>query len=157
MNILFFLTPKSEVAYIYNDGTLRQTLEKMEYYRYTAIPILNHAGQYIGTLTEGDLLRIIKKQYSLNLHDAEDFPIEEIPRRWKYAPVNAGCTIEELVDTSMQQNFVPVVDDQNVFIGIIRRKQIIEHLYKKNQRTQDLKITVPLPNAAAAMKEGTPV
>ena len=57
----------------------------------------------------------------------------------------------------MQQNFVPVVDDQNVFIGIIRRKQIIEHLYKKNQRTQDLKITVPLPNAAAAMKEGTPV
>ena len=134
MNILFFLTPKSEVAYIYNDGTLRQAMKKMEYYRYTAIPILNHAGQYIGTLTEGDLLRIIKKQYSLNLHDAEDFPIEEIPRRWKYAPVNAGCTIEELVDTSMQQNFVPVIDGQKCFIGIITRKNIIEYLCEKTEK-----------------------
>ena len=29
MNILFFLTPKCEVAYIYEDETLRQALEKM--------------------------------------------------------------------------------------------------------------------------------
>ena len=28
MNILFFLTPKSEVAYINEDDTLRQALEK---------------------------------------------------------------------------------------------------------------------------------
>ena len=30
MNILFFLTPKSDVAYISEDDTLRQALEKME-------------------------------------------------------------------------------------------------------------------------------
>ena len=30
MNILFFLTPKSEVAYIYDEESLRQGLEKME-------------------------------------------------------------------------------------------------------------------------------
>ena len=29
MNILFFLTPKSEVAYINEDDTLRQALEKI--------------------------------------------------------------------------------------------------------------------------------
>ena len=28
MNILFFLTPKNEVAYVENDDTLRQVLEK---------------------------------------------------------------------------------------------------------------------------------
>ncbi len=57
MNILFFLTPKSEVAYIYDDDTLRQALEKMEYHRYTAVPIIDHKdGTYIGTITEGDLL-----------------------------------------------------------------------------------------------------
>ena len=41
MNILFFLTPKSEVAYIYEDYTMRQALEKMEYHRYSSIPIIN--------------------------------------------------------------------------------------------------------------------
>ena len=38
MNIMFFLTPKSNVAYIYDDYSLRQALEKMEYHRYSAIP-----------------------------------------------------------------------------------------------------------------------
>ena len=40
MNILFFLTPKNEVAYVENDDTLRQVLEKIEYHKYTAIPML---------------------------------------------------------------------------------------------------------------------
>ena len=51
MNILFFLTPKSEVAYISEEDTLRQALEKMEYHKYSAIPIISRTGRYIGTLT----------------------------------------------------------------------------------------------------------
>ena len=71
MNILFFLTPKSEVAYISEEDTLRQALEKMEYHKYSAIPIISRTGRYIGTLTEGDLLWGIKNQYHLDLKGAE--------------------------------------------------------------------------------------
>ena len=60
MNILFFLTPKSEVAFIYDDQTLRQALEIMEHHRYSAVPIINKLGKYIGTITEGDMLWGIK-------------------------------------------------------------------------------------------------
>ena len=56
MNILFFLTPKSDVAYISEDDTLRQALEKMEHHKYSAVPIVSRTGRYVGTLTEGDLL-----------------------------------------------------------------------------------------------------
>lgn len=132
MNILFFITPKSEVAYINDDFTLRQTIEKMEYHKYTAIPMLNRKGIYIGTITEGDLLRGIKERYDLNLHHAEDIPIVEINRRWHNEPVNINCNIEDLVTMSMRQNFVPVVDDEGVFIGIIRRKDIIQYCYEKS-------------------------
>ena len=45
MNILFFLTPKCEVAYIYEDETLRQALEKMEYHKYSAVPIISRTGK----------------------------------------------------------------------------------------------------------------
>ena len=48
MNILFFLTPKNEVAYIYEDETLRQALEKMEHHKYSAVPVINKAGQICG-------------------------------------------------------------------------------------------------------------
>ena len=44
MNILFFLTPKSDVAFLYDDETLRQALEKMEYYKYSAVPVFRRSG-----------------------------------------------------------------------------------------------------------------
>ncbi|MFR1785980.1 MAG: CBS domain-containing protein [Ruthenibacterium lactatiformans] len=81
MNLLFFLTPKAEVAYLYDDFTLRQAIEKMEYHRYSSIPILNRKGEYVGTITEGDILWAVKRNYNLNLQDAEDMPIMSIPRK----------------------------------------------------------------------------
>ena len=53
MNILFFLSPKQDLMYVYDDFTLRQTLEKWENNRYASIPVLNRKGEYVGTLTEG--------------------------------------------------------------------------------------------------------
>lgn len=133
MNILFFLTPKSEVAHVCNDDTLRQVLEKIEYYKYTAIPMLNKNGRYVGTVTEGDLLRFIKERYMLNMKEAEDCVISRVPLRWKYTPVSIDCNMEDLVEVAMKQNFVPVVDDADNFIGIIRRSDILKYCYKKSK------------------------
>ena len=55
MNILFFLTPKVDVAYIYDTFSLRQVLEKMEYHKYSCIPVINEKGEYEQTVIEGDL------------------------------------------------------------------------------------------------------
>ncbi|MBE5692073.1 MAG: CBS domain-containing protein [Sutterella sp.] len=71
MNILFFLTPKNEVAYIHDTDSLRQALEKMESAGYAAIPILNHRGEYRGTLTEGDLLWAMKNMCYMDMRQAE--------------------------------------------------------------------------------------
>jgi CBS-domain-containing membrane protein len=132
MNILFFLTPKSDVAYVYNDDTLRQVLEKIEYHKYTAIPMLNRKGRYVGTVTEGDLLRFIKERYMLNIREAEDCQISRVSLRWKYTSVSIDCNMEDLVDVAMKQNYVPVVDDADNFIGIIRRSDILKYCYKRS-------------------------
>ena len=60
MNLLFHLIPKEKVAYIEEDSTLRQAMEKMEHHRYTAVPILDKKGKYVGVLREGDILWYIK-------------------------------------------------------------------------------------------------
>lgn len=131
MNILFFLTPKSEVAYIYEDYTIRQALEKMEYHRYSSIPIINKEGKYIGTITEGDLLWTLKNDFSLDLRAIEDISITHVKRRKDNRPVFIDANIEDLISTAMNQNFVPVVDDKDTFIGIIKRRDIIEYCYDK--------------------------
>ncbi|MGL5348029.1 MAG: CBS domain-containing protein [Peptostreptococcaceae bacterium] len=131
MNILFFLTPKSEVAYLYEDYTIRQALEKMEYHRYSSIPIINEEGKYVGTITEGDLLWTLKNDFSLDLKSIEDISIRKINRRKDNRPVSINANIEDLISKSMNQNFVPVIDDQEIFIGIIKRRDIIEYCYNK--------------------------
>lgn len=132
MNILFFLTPKSEIAYIFETDSLRQALEKMEYHRYSAVPMISQDGDYVGTLTEGDLLWGIKNKYGLNLKDAESLPITGIARRMDYKSVKADAKMEDLIDRALNQNFVPVVDDRGSFIGIITRKDIIKYFHENS-------------------------
>ena len=72
MNLLFFLTPKSEVAYVEENDSLRQVLEKMEYHGYTAVPLLSADGRYIGTITEGDVLWKLKKESFPDIHEMEN-------------------------------------------------------------------------------------
>lgn len=131
MNILFFLTPKSEVAYIYEDYTMRQALEKMEYHKYSAVPIINKEGKYVGTITEGDFLWALKNDFSLDLKGVEDVPVMSINRRMDNSPVSINSNIEDLISKSMNQKFIPVIDDQEIFIGIIKRRDIIGHCYEE--------------------------
>ncbi|SMC28249.1 CBS domain-containing protein [Clostridium acidisoli DSM 12555] len=131
MNVAFFLTPKREVVCENLDSTMRQALERMEYHRYAAIPILDEDGKYIGTLTEGDLLWKLKNTPNLDFNNTTKIKIEEIPRRVINNPVHIDSNIEDLIAKSVNQNFVPVVDDNNVFIGIIKRSDILNYIYEK--------------------------
>lgn len=134
MNILFFLTPKSEVAYIFESETLRQTLEKMEHRKFSCIPMLSADGKYTGTISEGDLLWGLKRLELSDIREAESVPIMAIPRRATYKPVHINSDIEDLLDRAINQNYVPVVDDQGFFIGIITRKAIIKYCYGEMTR-----------------------
>ena len=131
MNVLFFLTPKAELSYVYDDETLRQALEKMEYHRYTSIPMLNRKGEYIGTITEGDILFYIKNEFSLNFKDSEKIHVKEVDRRRYNAPIRVDADIEDLSQKATTQNFVPVIDDKNSFIGIVTRQDIIQYCTKR--------------------------
>lgn len=131
MNILFFLTPKEEVAYIYSDDTLRQTVEKMEYHRYSCIPVIDRNGKYAGTITEGDILWGLKAMGQMSMKDLESLSVSLIARKVDYEPVRVGSNMEDMFEKAMNQNFVPVVDDQDKFIGLITRKDIIQYLVEK--------------------------
>lgn len=130
-NILFFLTPKALCAYLYDDYTIRQALEKMESAGYATLPILNRRGEYRGTLSEGDVLWAMKNMCYMDMRQAEARRIMEIPRRRDNVPVRVTTTMHDLVDRATTQNFVPVVDDKDAFIGIVTRRSIIQFCQKK--------------------------
>jgi CBS domain-containing protein len=131
MNIAFFLLPKQEVITVTLHSTLRQTLERMEFHRYTAVPILTDDGRYFGTVTEGDLLWYMKNTEGVTFENAHRHLLEQIPLRMKNKPVHIHSNMEDLIDLAKVQNFVPVVDDADRFIGIVRRSDIIEYCAKQ--------------------------
>ncbi|ANE48769.1 membrane protein [Paenibacillus swuensis] len=130
MNIAFFLLPKKEVACMSMESTLRQTLERMEYHRYTAVPILNENGEYVGTVTEGDLLWFIKNTAELSFHEASRYHLSDVPLRLQNKSVRIDANMVDLINLVKLQNFVPVVDDTNKFIGIVRRSDVIDYCAK---------------------------
>lgn len=118
-------------AYVYDDYSLRQALEKMETAGFAALPILNRRGEYRGTLTEGDLLWGLKNMCCMDIRQAEARKIMEISRRRDNVPVRVTTSMHELVERSSAQNFVPVVDDKGAFIGIVTRRSIIQYCMEK--------------------------
>lgn len=140
VNIAYFLLPKSTVAYLYDDYTFRQGLEKMRYHGYTAIPVITREGQYAGTVSEGDFLwRLLSQEDTrrpLSMKELEDLRIRDILNRDAYPPVRITVTMEELVNSAMQQNFIPVVDDLGNFTGIVTRKDIIRYFSEQKDAAQ---------------------
>lgn len=131
MNVFQFLTLKSQTKYLISNVTLRQALEKMDFYRFSVIPLLDEQGRYIGTLSEGDLLHYIKHDLDFDLTKGEDVEVKDIDRYRSYRPLSMESTLDELVNLAMEQNFIPVVDDRGVFMGIIRRRTILDFFRSK--------------------------
>ncbi|XID91690.1 CBS domain-containing protein [Paenibacillaceae bacterium WGS1546] len=130
MNIAFFLLPKQEVVCVNEEATLRQTLERMERHRYTAVPVLTESGEYKATVTEGDLLWYLKNNPELRYDQLHRVPLGEVPLRMNNLPVRIDANMVDLISLAKTQNFVPVVDDMNRFIGIVRRSDIIDYCEK---------------------------
>ena len=126
-NILFFMLPKAMCRYLSDDCTIRQAIEKMEYAGFASLPIVNKRGEYRGTLTEGDLLWALKNVCNMDMKQAEAHHIMEINRRRDNVPVRVTTSMKDLIDRAADQNYVPVVDDKDTFIGIITRRAIIQY------------------------------
>ena len=97
MNILFFLTPKENVSYILETDNLRQVMEKMEHHGYTAIPLLSRSGQYIGTVTEGDLLWAMEERDFPDKEELEKIKIVSVTRHRDNQPVFVQADMESII------------------------------------------------------------
>ncbi|MBP5349686.1 MAG: CBS domain-containing protein [Clostridia bacterium] len=138
MNILRFLTPKSAVCYLYHDFTLRQALEKMFFHRHHAVPVIDRKGRYVGSVSDGDFLRVLYEAESGDLHTLEHRRLKEIVRRDVNPAVKQDASVSDLLGRVKQNAFVPVEDDRGSFIGIVTRRDIINYFIDEYERNDDL-------------------
>ncbi|HHX00743.1 MAG TPA: CBS domain-containing protein [Acholeplasmataceae bacterium] len=131
MDILFFTIKIPKVIYAYDDMTVKEVYNLLEDNHFTAIPVLNREGYYVGTITEGDILRFIMNK-DISKSVAEKAKIADVERLRDLEPINQDAKIQDLILKATNQNFVPIVDEDNIFIGIVTRKEIINYFFEHN-------------------------
>lgn len=141
MNIASFLLPKVEVSYARDDMTLRQGLERLKRSGFMAIPVIDVEDRYVGVISEGDFLwNILDRNQNLSditMKRLEHMTVRDILQGGKVKPVCIDTAMEALIEQAKNQNFVPVIDDRSVFIGIVTRSDIIKYFSEKCKENGD--------------------
>ncbi|MBO6115113.1 MAG: CBS domain-containing protein [Lachnospiraceae bacterium] len=125
MNIFGILIPKQMLTYLYADDTLDIAVNELMDSGYTAVPVIDREGVYLGVVSEGDFLRKVMEcgRDKLGEHN-----VEEIISKDKEAFIINTVSKEEIMEKILERNFLSIVDDRKCFVGIITRKSIIKYL-----------------------------
>ncbi len=121
------LTPKTKVEYLYNDITVGEAIAKMKRRRYALIPVLErNSNRYLYSISSGDLLYKITEIGDVK--KAESLPLSEVEINRLVIPAAQVRDIESLGDLLSSQNFVPIVDEKGIFLGLVTRRSVFNYL-----------------------------
>jgi len=104
------------------DDTIGQALKVMEAHKLKSIPVVNNNGKYEGILSKEGLLEVFEKGFNGTFEELKNETINDIISRIQ--PLNLDSRFEETLPIIVRYPFVPIVDDENLLLGIVKRKEI---------------------------------
>lgn len=137
MNLAKIMIPKVSTVFLKESQSVRQGWEVMSRNGYTAIPVLGSDGQYIGTVSEGDFLKFILREDTTDPHHMEQFRVSQLVRKDFCPPLEIDADREQVIDSILNQNFVPIVDGRNTLCGILTRRGVIQYLAEEGANGAD--------------------
>lgn len=119
--------------YLEEESTIAAAMDQIRNSTYTAVPVIREDGTYAGTVSEGDFLWAFLdgKDEDTAGHSA---PLSSLLHPERNPAVKIDVDLNHIFSEAMNQNFVPVVDDRNMFIGIITRKMVIRYFLDTYRR-----------------------
>lgn len=128
MNLAKIMIPKVSTVFLKENQTVRQGWEIMSRKGYTAIPVLDEEGRYTGTVNEGDFLKFILSVGTLDKQEMEKHKVSQLVRKDFCPPLDISADAEQVIESILNQNFVPIVDGRNALCGILTRRGVIQQL-----------------------------
>ena len=126
-NVLLFLKPKDDVSFFYDNLSVQDGLDYMKQHAFTSMPVINKSGEYVGSISEGDFLWHIL----VSDKPTTQTQLSKLIRKDYIPACTIDVSLEDLFQQSLKQNYVPIVDDRNIFIGIVTRQAILAYLMKE--------------------------
>ena len=133
-NVLLFLKPKDEVSFFYDNLSVQDGLDYMKQHAFTSMPVINQSGEYVGSISEGDFLWYIL----VSDKPTTQTQLSKLIRKDYIPACTIDVSLEDLFQQSLKQNYVPIVDDRNIFIGIVTRQAILAYLMKEASQIEPI-------------------
>lgn len=139
MNTAMLLKPKSMVSYIYGDLPAEEGLREFISHGYTAVPVLDREGMYLGVVSERDFLYLILDTGSIDSLKDENLTVADLASCSRFESVPIDADMQTLYEHIIGQNFIPVVDSRGMFSGIITRRDFLMRLEFKLRQARNEK------------------
>ena len=120
-------TPAKRVEFLYSDFTIADAVKKMEKCHYTMIPVIErNSARYLYSVTSGDILHRLVSASDMKTALSEPLSTVRIERLT--LACNEDVEVNDLFELAINQNYIPLVDNNGAFHGILTRRAILSYL-----------------------------
>ena len=119
-----FLTPAANLAVLVDSHNVDHAILLLSQMTYSRVPVVTDQKKFVGTISLTDILSY---QMQHEIPD-EEFMTTDIVHMVKKDDLTVGpdFTLTEVLHKLVDESFLPVVDQDNTFQGIITRKSILK-------------------------------
>ncbi|MBQ7990753.1 MAG: CBS domain-containing protein [Oscillospiraceae bacterium] len=125
MNTAMLIKPKSQVSYLFSDMDAHEGLREFIKTGFTAIPVIDREGLYIGVVSERDFLYRILDADNTGSDAADGITLGDLASVSRFETVQIDADYATLFKKIISQNFIPVIDSRGMFSGIVTRHDVL--------------------------------
>ena len=119
-----FLTPAENLAVLIDSHNADHATLLLSQMTYTRVPVVTDEKEFVGTIGLRDILAYQMEQ-GLSQETMADTDIVHMTKK-DVAVVEPDYSLTDVLHKLVDESFLPVVDEEGIFQGIITRKSILK-------------------------------
>ncbi|WEV70840.1 CBS domain-containing protein [Lactobacillus sp. ESL0785] len=121
-----FLIPATRIAFVYDDNPLYHAFLILTRVKYSKIPVLDQQNHVVGLLSLAMITDKMMKTDKISLDPLTELQVKDV-MQVDFPKINfAQTTLEVQLHLLVDNAFLPVVNDHDVFQGLLTRREWIK-------------------------------
>ena len=125
--MLDFMIPADNVANVIDQHTLSTGLLILTQSNYTMIPVLSAESKLMGVISMSMIIKAVMTVDAIEMERLDELKVRDVMLS-QPVRVQSNCHLADVLNYLIDQNFVCVVDEDNRYLGIITRKNVLQRL-----------------------------
>ena len=118
-----FLIPMDNVAIFVDTNKLNHAVLVLSKNKYAKIPVVDKDEKFVGIVGLTEIISFMMEN-NLSMESLAEHHVLDVVK--EVNTVNPDYTLEEILHHLVDEPFLPVVAEDNMFIGIITRKELLK-------------------------------